>query len=99
MSIKRFRNVIPQLALKGDDYAKLVPAEHQVDLTLQFKLQGRKESFDNVHAFSLKDGEFKIILRCMPDHVHVAKVKDLKTVWLHHNPFANPSEDVNDLSE
>ena len=99
MSNKRLKNMIPQINLKGDDFAKMVPAEHQLDLTLQLKLKGRKEAFDNVHAFALKDGEFKIILRNSEEYVHVIPVKALKAVYIHHNPFANvESENVEQLA-
>lgn len=86
---KQFQQLIPQLNLKGGEFAKMVPAEQQLDMTVQFKYQGRRESYDNVHAFALKDGKFKIILRNAQEYIYVFNAKELKTVWLHNDPFAN----------
>lgn len=99
MNSKMLRAMIPQLNLKGGEFAKMVPAEHQLDMTVQFKYKGRKESYDDIHAFALKDGQFKIILRNCQDYVYTFNAKELKTVFLHNDPFANakPDEDVNNV--
>lgn len=95
MSNKRFyEKNIPQLKVKGEAYAKLVPAEHRIDLTVQDKFKGVKHLYDDVHAFALRDGQFMVILRSNPEFTYVHKAKELKTVWLHNDPFANVTEDA-----
>ncbi len=89
MSKKKMQSMIPQLDLKGDEYAKFVPDEQRLDLTVQFKYKARKEAYDNVKAFALQGGKFKIVLRGNEDTVNVFNAKELKTVYVHFDPFAN----------
>lgn len=93
---KHLQSNIPQLKVKGDDYAKFVPAEHRVDLTIQDKFQGKKHVYDDVQAFALRDGQFMVVLRSNPEYTYVHNAKELKTVWLHNDPFANIAEGEKD---
>jgi hypothetical protein len=81
---KRFsKSGLPELDLKGPDFAKSVPEGQKLELTIVWKGQGYKnETLGPVHAFAKLDGKFKVINRALQDMVYVFDVKEIKTVIL-----------------
>lgn len=74
---------LPELDLKGPDFAKSVPEDQKLELTIVWKGQGYKnETFGPVHAFAKLNGQFKIINRTLQDTVYTLNLKEIKAVIL-----------------
>lgn len=81
--MKKVKDTIPSINLKGGDFIHVVPDEQKMEIIIHWKGKGGESEWINpIHSFEVAGDKLKITNRNLLNVAYVYNIKELKRAYL-----------------